>query len=352
LLDSEESILHVVNYSQPFSGEVSYDELRRHLFYDKKRPRAIPYRTSYYAPQWGLCMRYADAKKLKRNRRYRVEIDTEFHNGALVAGEAVLPGRSRREIILTSYLCHPRQAHDGLSGVILLLLLWQKLSRRKNVYTYRFFIQPETIGSLALLARQVIKPSKVEYALVATCVGMGRRVNYKKTYQGTHTLDRVVQRILAERSVRHTVHDFKPSGSDERQLSSPGIRIPCGLLMGDMFQAYPEYHTSLDDLNLVSLPYIKKMAELYYDVLVESERHPKLTSKVKGGEPFLSGRGLYRSLSVPGHTRAEVRRSWILFLADGRHTLLDVAAESGFSSAELRPYVRQLVKAGLLTEAP
>jgi aminopeptidase-like protein len=233
---------------------------------------------------------------------------------------------------------------------MLFLFLYQMLKRRRNKYTYRLFIQPETIGVLASLSRGIIAPPQVEYALVATCVGKGESVNYKKTHSGEHTLDRAVQRVLATKGVPHKLHAFWPEGSDERQLSSPGVRIPAGSLMGDMYQRYPEYHTSADDLASVSLGYIKKMARLYYDVMMEYEKHPKLRSTVRGGEPFLTKHRLYRSVSVPGHDRPETIRSWILFLADGRHTVIDVAAESRFSVQELEPHVRQLVRAGLIRE--
>jgi aminopeptidase-like protein len=350
ILTTKNTILHVVNYSQPFTGEVSYRELLSHLYYVPTAPRAIPYRTSYYTSHWGLCLAYEDFLKLDPTHRYHVHIDTSFKDGILIAAEAKLPGISRREVILTSYLCHPRQAHDGLSGVMLLVKLYQLLRKRKNYYTYRFFFIPETIGSLALLATNIIQPRNVEYALVATCVGAGDVVHYKKTFTGRHTLDHVVQKVLKKSQQPHTIRDFWPQGSEERQLSSPKIRIPTGSVMGNVYQEYPQYHTSADDLSYVSLERINYFARLYAMIIREYERYPKLINTVTGGEPFLTKYDLYRTVGVPGHSTDETKRSWLLFFADGQHTLLDVAALSGFSETELKPNLRQLVKARLIKE--
>ena len=51
ILDTNQNPLHVLNFSEPFTGKVSFEELKEHLFFDKNNPDAIPYTTSYYKPR-------------------------------------------------------------------------------------------------------------------------------------------------------------------------------------------------------------------------------------------------------------------------------------------------------------
>ena len=158
-----------------------------------------------------------------------------------------------------------------------------------NHYTYRFFFVPETIGPITLLANKVIEPEKTDFCFVVTCVANGEKINYKKTYLGDHPIDNIVSSIPSVNCI-----DFFPNGSDERQFSSPKIRIPTSSIMYKMYGNYKEYHTSHDDLEFFNYNRVVDMSRIYLSVLREYETRECYIISHDGCEPFLSNKGLYR----------------------------------------------------------
>ncbi len=172
VLDTNVNPLHVVNFSEPFTGKVSLEELQQHLYSDPNNPSAVPYVTSYYKKRWGFCLSHNQRLELC-DEYYFVEIDTvKSDQGSVKVGVCELPGQSDRIVQLSSYLCHPNMMNNELSGPIGLVYLYQLLKAIPNrKYTYRFVINPETIGSICYLSRhaQELK-EKLEYGLVLTCI--------------------------------------------------------------------------------------------------------------------------------------------------------------------------------------
>lgn len=176
ILDTHQNPLHVLNFSEPFTGKVSFEELKEHLFFDKNNPDAIPYTTSYYKPRWGLNISYKQFQELKDDE-YEVCIDTiKDTNGALKVGICDLKGDSDKIIQISSYLCHPNMLNNELSGPLALVCLYLLLkSLPKRRYSYRFVIHPESIGSIAYLSRFAPElKEKLEYGINLTCLASPR----------------------------------------------------------------------------------------------------------------------------------------------------------------------------------
>lgn len=176
ILDTHQNPLHVLNFSEPFTGKVSFDELKEHLFFDKNNPDAIPYTTSYYKPRWGLNISYKQFQELKDDE-YEVCIDTiKDTNGSLKVGICDLKGDSDKIIQISSYLCHPNMLNNELSGPLALVCLYLLLkSLPKRRYSYRFVIHPESIGSIAYLSRFAPElKEKLEYGINLTCLASPR----------------------------------------------------------------------------------------------------------------------------------------------------------------------------------
>ena len=172
LLDSDVSALYALNYSEPFSGRVSKQELEEHLYSDATRPDLVPYVMSYYKPRWGFCLSHKQRQELLKDDFYEVDIKTRKVQGAIKVGVCELKGKSDRIVQFSSYLCHPNMLNNELSGPIALVYLYQMLrAYPEREYTYRFVINPETIGSICYLSRHFEElKERLEYGVVLTCV--------------------------------------------------------------------------------------------------------------------------------------------------------------------------------------
>lgn len=344
IIDSNDNILHVLNYSTSFKGIVKKTELDKHLFFDTKLPDAIPYRTSYYTKNWGLCLSYNTFLTLK-DAEYIVEIDTKLVDSTLCIGEAILKGKTKKEVILSSYICHPRQANDGLSGAIMLIYLYSLLQKHRNLqYTYRFFFAPETIGALALLSHKIINPKKSEYALVSTCVGYGKKIEYKQTFKNNHSLDNIVKIVFPNVLSK----SYQPYGSDERQFSSPFVQIPTGVITRKQFGQFDEYHTSADDMSFIDMNLIRETALFAEQLILKYENERKYIFAKGGGEPMLSKCKLYDVINNTIHPEFSLIKNWILHLSDGEHNIIDMSMKSGFSIENISSQVDILTKNKLI----
>ena len=59
-----------------------------------------------------------------------MNISSKFKKGVLRIGEVLIKGRSSKEILLTSYICHPSMANNELSGPSLLVYLSKYIEKK------------------------------------------------------------------------------------------------------------------------------------------------------------------------------------------------------------------------------
>ena len=326
IIDFKENNLHLVSYSVAVDKVLSFEELDKHLYYRKDLPDAIPYVTSYYAPNWGFCLSYNQYKKLNRNAKYRVVIKSCHFPGELNYGELIIPGETEKEIFFSTYLCHPSMANNELSGPVLATFLARWVKEKKNRrFTYRFIFIPETIGSICYLSRnlQVLK-ERVIAGFNLTCVGDEGEFSYLPSRYGDTLADKVALNILNYCIGKYKKYSFLDRGSDERQYCSPGVDLPVCLVMKSKFGTYKEYHTSLDNLNFVTPKGLQESFEVYTKIIdvLENNRIYKTTVLC---EPQMGRRGLYHQISYRG--KSDLVRTLMDFLvyADGKNDLIDIA---------------------------
>lgn len=350
VVDFARSNLHLVSYSAPIARRMTLSELRPHIHTLPDQPDLIPYRTSYYSRDWGFCMAHRDYLALEEGE-YDVLIDSTLADGMLTYGEVFLPGATEREVLLSAHICHPSLANDNCSGLAVLTLLARGLAGRRNRFGYRFLFAPGTIGALCWLAGNEDRLDRIDHGLVVSCVGDGGGPVYKRSRRGDATIDRVMEAVrCAGRKV--TMLDFSPYGYDERQFCSPGFDLPVGLLQRSAFGTFPEYHTSADDLAFVRPEHLASSFRMIMDVvdILETDWQPlNLSPK---GEPQLGRRGLYSATG--GHkTTSDITMAylWVLNLADGGNSLLDMARRSGLPFSDIAYAAMRLRECGLLGEA-
>lgn len=347
VVDFRRSNLHVLNYSVPVHARMPLEQLKAHIFTLSEQPDLIPYRTSYYAEQWGFCMPHRQLMALP-DGDYEVMIDASLEPGHLTFAEYFHRGKTEDEVLLSAHVCHPSLANDNCSGLALLTQLAKRLAVMETRYSYRFLFAPGTIGAITWLARNEEASDRIKHGLVVSCVGDGGGPTYKKSRRGGALIDRVMLHLL-----RHTgnIVEFSPYGYDERQYCSPGFNLPVGLFQRSQFGQFPEYHTSADNLEFIRPDHLASSYRIIAAAIevMESDRllrntHPKC-------EPQLGRRGLYAAI---GGDRDGSARSmamlWLLNLSDGKHTLLDIAERANLPYAQVLEAADILLDSKLLEE--
>ena len=350
VIDFQRSSLHILNYSVPIHRKMSLDELKEHLFSLPESPDLIPYKTSYYARNWGFCLSHATLQSLEEGE-YEVLVDTSLEDGSLTFGEYFIPGQTEAEILISCHSCHPSLCNDNLSGMAVATQIARTLTGKPSRYSYRFLFIPGTIGSITWLALNEEQVHHIKHGLVIACVGDAGKSTYKKSRRGDAEIDRAVIKVLVDSGSEFEVLDFSPYGYDERQYCSPGFNLPVGSLTRTPHGRFPEYHTSADNLDFVQPAYLADSLVKYLSVIELLENNRSYLNTNPKCEPQLGRRGLFGVFGGKKDTsQYEMAMLWVLNYSDGGNTLLDIAERSGIRFQVIKEAAGALLQHGLLEE--
>lgn len=348
IVDFDRHNLHVLGYSAPMDEYLSLEELKKIVYTQKEQPDVIPYVTSYYKERSGFCMSQTQLDSLKEDT-YHCVIDSELFAGSLTYGELILPGRTQKEILFSTYICHPSMANNECSGPALavgLIRYLQELSSRE--YTYRFVFVPETIGSITYLSKNYAAMKENTYAgFNLSCVGDDREYSFVATRYGNTVSDTVLRHVLSKHAPHYIEYSYLERGSDERQYNAPGIDLPVCGFSRTKYGQYPEYHTSADDLTVISAEGFAGALDVMQKCIRVLEGNHYYAVQVLC-EPQLGKRGLYPTISQKGSYHAIKNMTNFIAYADGTNSLLDIADRIGADALDLLPIAQKLLDNGLV----
>ena len=320
ICDFKDNNLHILGYSTKINKILTFKQLKKNIFYSKKNPKAIPYYTSYYKKNWGFCLSYNKFKKIKKNSKYKVVINSSHFRGQLDYTELVIKGKSSKEILLVSYICHPSMANNELSGPLIIMALSKILRPMK--YTIRLVLIPETIGAIAYIK---LNFSRLKKNLIAgfnlTCVGDNGPFTLISSKEGNTYSDKIAKRIL-DKTPKFKVLSFLSRGSNERQFGCQNLNLPFVTICRKRFGDYKEYHTSADNLEILNYTTIKETVNFIKKIVFEINRN-EIYKKNYFCEPFLSKANLINNFGTLENIKKNNRKSISNFLAyvDKSHDL-------------------------------
>ena len=327
IIDFSKNNLHLIGYSIPVNKFLNRNQLLKKLYFLKNKPYAIPYVTSYYKRRWGFCVSYNFFQSLKKRYKdkdlFKVVIKSKFnHKGHLNYGELILKGESKNEILISTYVCHPSMANNELSGPIVSMCLIDYFKKKKMNKTLRFIFIPETIGSIAYLNKNLSSlKENVLGGFNLSCIGDERNHSCMfSKYGNSPSDDAIIEAYKNLKIKKFKIFSFLERGSDERQFNSPGIDLPISSIFRTKYGEYPEYHTSLDNFNLVTLKGLKGGFNVAKEAIkiLQKKIIPK---NLVIGEPNMGKRNLYPTLS--NSIRNKETQNFMDFLqySDGRNSL-------------------------------
>ncbi len=335
IIDFKKNNLHVVNYSYPIKKKMYFKELKKNLHFRKDLTNAIPYVTSYYKKNWGFCISKNFYDEISKNKRkFNVVIKSNFKKSSLNYGQIFIRGKSKKEILFSTYLCHPSMANNELSGPVVMTKLANFIKKKNNYYSYRFLYLPETIGSIAFLSKNYKSlKNNLLGGFVITCVGDNKKFSYIPTAYGNTFIDRIAIKTFKDMKIKFLNFSYLERGSDERQYNWPGIDLPVASITRSKYGNYKEYHTSLDDLNFISSKGLNSSYNFYVKLFrnIEKERLP--ISKTKC-EPFLQKINIYPSNVVYKKSKYKETRNILNFLtySNGKNEITFIAKKLNLNS--------------------
>ena len=323
--------LHLIGYSVPINKFIKKKDLIKNLYFIKKKPDAIPYITSYYKKRWGFCISYNNFKKINKNYLsndlFKVVILTKFKkNGYLNYGELILKGRSHQEILISTYVCHPSMANNELSGPIVSMSLINYYRKLKLSKTLRFVFIPETIGSIAYINKNLKYLKKnVIGGYNLSCIGDNRNHSCMLSKYKNKPSDLSLIEAYKKLKIKNfKVHSFLKRGSDERQYNSPGVDLPISSIFRTRYGDFPEYHTSLDNFDLVNYKGLKggfDVAKTSINILLKNV-YPKCNIIC---EPQMGKRNMYTTLSRGSTSDFAVSFMDFMQYSDGTNSLYQIS---------------------------
>lgn len=351
VIDRKNHPLHCASYSSSFEGIVSRDELFSHLATHPVLKDAIPFNWKYYKTDWGFCCSQDQKEKLTDDQ-YRVVVRSEHRPGALKVGEYFIRGKTDREFVFCTHLCHPCMMNDDLSGVLVAIEVMRRLKSLPTPYfSYRLLLTPETIGSIAWLSRNEAAIPRIIGGLFLEMLGTDCPHAFQTSFRGDTELDRTLFEALQEVDPDCWKGPYRTViGNDERQFNAPGVRVPM-LSLSRVFHPstgkwpYPEYHSNKDTPESISWERLEQSVDAVLHLVQRLEDNLYPVNLFRG-EVFCSRYGLFEDFySDP---KVNLRLFDVIQMTDGTRTVRQIAEACQTSVTKVLTTLKKLEKNNLI----
>ncbi len=359
IYDGLVSPLGVITQSESFSGTVTLDTLKRHLFYAEHAPHAVVYHCQQLyrtgERSWGFCVPQRLFEALTPGD-YQVELVTRRSAGTMKVLDALLPGASTQTIVFNAHNCHPFQANDDISGVAVGIEVMRRLAERPDRrLTYRLVVAPELIGTTFWLHGLGAEARDLAGAILLKAVGNAADLRLQASFTGTSRLDNAAHHAFRHRYGTYDSGSFRTVyGNDETVFEAPGYEIPTVSLTRYPF---PTYHTDRDTPNTLSEERLQDTVAATLDICTALECDVAYRRRFEGLVCLSHPRyDLYQPVweaSLRDGPGRDADRRWnrlmteLPRLLDGRTPLLDIADRVGLPAGDVAAYVARWVDKGL-----
>lgn len=358
IVDFADNPLYIVSYSLPVDKLLTWEQLEPHLYYNEKRPWAIPWEFKYYERDWGFCLPKEQFDGLDRDARYHVVIRVEFvtdpQQGFRVGVGLVHPDGGGNlpagEMIVSSHVCHPMQANDDAAGVVTAIEVARRLVENPlppGSMSVRFWFGPETIGTIAYLAHNEEIIPHLRGGVFVEMTGNRNTIVLQRTRQDDHLMDRIARYVLQKEGEEFREGEFaQVVANDERVINGPGVNVPC---ISISRWPYDEYHTTDDNPDIIHEDMLQGAADVIEEIIRVYASNFVPRRKFRG-PVFLSGHGLWVDWRENWALNRAIEKIMMRF--EGQHTVFDIAEELGLEYWDTYDYVAKFQAKGLIEALP
>jgi aminopeptidase-like protein len=274
--------LGVIGLSRSFSGIVSLEELRRHLYFDHRHDDSIPfhYRQQFrsWFRDWGFCLPKRLFDQLAPGD-YEVLIRTAEAPGVVKILEYQHEGSLNFTIVLGGNLDHAGVANDGLAGCVVGMEVMRRLRSRKTKFTYSLVLSPGIIGSeLYLAGLSQAERGRILEGIFLEMLGSKTPLAVQDSRRSMVSVIHALKASLDQMGLPHRTGPFESIiVNDEYVWENYGIPM----ISFSRFP-YPEYHSSNDSVEIIQETSLNEAVEALIQTVDRLEASPIVIKKFEG----------------------------------------------------------------------
>ena len=181
-----------------------------------------------------------------------------------------------------------------------------------------------------------------------SCVGDKGNFSFISSIDENTYADKITMRIL-NKTKKFKKHSFMKRGSNERQFGCQNLILPFVTICRTRFGDYKEYHTSRDNLKIISENSLRKSSILMMDIVNEIQKN-SVYVKNKLCEPFLTKYNLVNLIGGPPKKKYFEEIQNIIAYVGKNFDLMDLSLKLKIDTNKISKIVKLLKKKKIIKE--